>query len=159
MPRILHCPTRISQALPRKLKDCGPNLPWSSSRTVAAERLEGEGEARMREEAETEAVKETGPTSVGTGEASEAGEDPIGVFPLAKDFRKTSVARIHSSYLWFVQPKDYCFFYLFFLLSDTDTFLSCFFISVGVLFSFLSSEMWIIRTIAWFIRISLWKLQ
>lgn len=43
----------------------------------------------MQEEVETEAVKETGQISVGTGEVSEAGEDHIGGFHLAKDFRAT----------------------------------------------------------------------
>lgn len=59
---------------------------------MAVELLEGEEGVRMQEEAETEAVKETGQISVGTGEVSEAGEDHIGDFHLAKDFRATRLS-------------------------------------------------------------------
>lgn len=54
----------------------------------------------MQEEAETEAVKETGQISVGTGEVSEAGEDRIGGFHLAKGLKATRLSgssiEVHS---------------------------------------------------------------
>lgn len=78
---------------------------------MAVELLEGGEGAPTQEEAETEAVKESGQISVGTGEVSEAGEDHIGGFHLAEDFRATRLSGssifklVHDMYIMYNQKK------------------------------------------------------
>lgn len=80
----------------------------------------------MQEEVETEAVKETDQIFVGTGEVSEAGEDHIGVFHLAKDFRATrlrgSTIQFNSCHVHYIQPKALNYFFTF--LSDVNRMLA-----------------------------------